>query len=104
MFIYYLHVTLHLLHCLHRVIELHAQFPDYLIENIRLDNASEFTFKAFDDYYMHGIDVKYPIPHVHSQNGLVEYKSTTIIYSIIINYSLPLIRTRQFPQCLKGNK
>ena len=31
-------------------IRLRAQFPDYPIKTIRLDNASEFTSQAFDAY------------------------------------------------------
>ena len=34
-----------------------------------MDNADEFTSKSFDAL---GIEVEYPIPHVHTQNGLVE--------------------------------
>ncbi|XP_031116595.1 uncharacterized protein LOC116020252 [Ipomoea triloba] len=35
-----------------KIIELNAQFPDYPIKSVRMDNASEFTSSAFDDYYM----------------------------------------------------
>ena len=56
-----------------QIIRLRAQFPDYPIKTIRLDNAGEFTSKIFDDYYMTvGIDVEHPVPHVHTQNGLAE--------------------------------
>jgi transposase InsO family protein len=52
---------------------LRAQFPDYPIKKIRLDNASEFTSKAFDDYCMSiRIDVEHPVAHTHTQNGLAE--------------------------------
>jgi transposase InsO family protein len=56
-----------------QIIKLRAQFPDYQIRKIRLDNAGEFTSKAFDDYCMSiGIDIEHPVAHVHTQNGLAE--------------------------------
>ena len=35
-----------------QIIKLRAQFPDYPIKSIRLDNAGEFTSQTFTDYYM----------------------------------------------------
>ncbi|CAL8994471.1 unnamed protein product, partial [Prunus brigantina] len=56
-----------------QIIKLRAQFPDYPIKSIRLDNAGEFTSQTFDDYCMSlGIDIEHPVPHVHTQNGLAE--------------------------------
>nr|XP_011465717.1 PREDICTED: uncharacterized protein LOC101293208 [Fragaria vesca subsp. vesca] len=56
-----------------QIIKLRAQFPDYSIKSIRLDNAGEFTSQAFDDYCMSlGIEIEHPVPHVHTQNGLAE--------------------------------
>ena len=56
-----------------QIIRLRAQFPDYPIKKICLDNANEFTFKAFDDYCMSiGIDVEHPVAHTHTQNSLAE--------------------------------
>jgi transposase InsO family protein len=56
-----------------QIIRLRAQFPDYPIKKIRLDNANEFTSKAFDDYCMSiGIDVEHPVAHTHTQNSLAE--------------------------------
>ena len=38
-----------------------------------MDNAGEFTSKAFDDNYITlGIKVEHPVPYVHTQNGLAE--------------------------------
>ena len=38
-----------------------------------MDNAGEFTSKAFDDYCMAiGIKVEHSIPLVRTQNGLAE--------------------------------
>ena len=56
-----------------QIIRLRAQFPDYPIKTIRLDNAGEFTSQAFKDYCMSiGISVEHPVAHVHTQNGLAE--------------------------------
>ena len=56
-----------------QIIRLRAQFLDYSIKTIRLDNAGEFTSKIFDDYCMTvGIDVEHLVPHLHTQNGLAE--------------------------------
>ena len=56
-----------------QIIRLRAQFPDYTIKNIRLDNAGEFTSQAFNDYCMSiGINVEHSVAHVHTQNGLAE--------------------------------
>lgn len=50
-----------------------AHYPNHLIKSIRLDNDEEFISKIFDDYYLSiGIDVEYPVPHVHTQNSLLE--------------------------------
>ena len=50
-----------------------AQFPDYNIGSIRLDNAGEFTSKAFNEFCASiGIRVEHPVAHVHTQNGLAE--------------------------------
>ena len=55
------------------IIRLCAQFPDYPIKTIRLDNASEFTSKTFNNYYMKiGIDIEHPVPYVYTQNELAK--------------------------------
>ena len=54
-----------------QIIRLRAQFPDYPIKSIRLDNAGEYTSHAFDNYCMSiGINIEHPVAHVHTQNGL----------------------------------
>ena len=56
-----------------QIIRLRAQFPDYPIKAIRLDNAGEFTSQAFYDYCMSvGIKVEHSVAHIHTQNGLAE--------------------------------
>ena len=56
-----------------QIIRLLAQFPNYPIRKIYLDNAGEFISQAFDDYCMSiGIHVEHPIAHTHTQNRLAE--------------------------------
>ena len=56
-----------------QIIKLQAQFPDYLIKSIRLDNVGEFTSQTFTDYCMSvRINFAHPIAHTHTQNGLAE--------------------------------
>ena len=56
-----------------QIIRLRAQILDYPTRKIRLDNASEFTSQAFDDYCMSiGIDVRCLLAHTHTQNGLAK--------------------------------
>ena len=56
-----------------QIIKFRAQFFKCFIKSIRMDNASEFTSKSFNAYCASlGIEVEYPIPHVHTQNGLAK--------------------------------
>src|ERR1035437_5941371 len=56
-----------------QIIQLRANFLDYQIKRIWLDNAGEFASQSFNDYYMSiGIKVEHPVAHVHTQNGLAE--------------------------------
>ena len=56
-----------------QIIRLQAQFSDYTIKKVRLNNAGEFTSQAFNDYCMSiGIVVEHPVAHVHTQNGLAK--------------------------------
>jgi hypothetical protein len=56
-----------------QIIRLRAQFSNYPIQSIRIDNAGEFTSQAFYDYYMSiGINVEHLVAHTHTQNGLVD--------------------------------
>jgi len=48
-------------------------FSDNPIKSIRMDNAAEFSSKAFNDYCMAlGINMEHSVPYVHTQNGLAE--------------------------------
>lgn len=52
---------------------LKAQYPDYPIKSLRVDNAGEFTSRTFDDFCTAaGIQTQYPVAHVHFQNGMAE--------------------------------
>ena len=56
-----------------QVIRLRANQPKYQIKSIRMDNAAEFSSKAFNDYCMAlGIEAQHSVPYVHTQNGLAE--------------------------------
>jgi transposase InsO family protein len=56
-----------------QIIKLKANYPENRIQSIRMDNAAEFSSKAFNNYCMAlGIQVKHSVPYVHTQNGLAE--------------------------------
>jgi hypothetical protein len=56
-----------------QIIKLRVHYLDNPIKYIRMDDAAEFSSKAFYDYCMAlGINVKHSIPYVHTQNGLPE--------------------------------
>ena len=56
-----------------QMIKLRAQFPDYPIKAIRIDNAIEFTSQTFTDYCMSiGINVENHVAHTHTQNSLAK--------------------------------
>jgi hypothetical protein len=56
-----------------QVIRLKAHYPEHQIQKIRLDNAAEFSSRAFNDYCMvQGIHIEHYVPYVHTQNGLAE--------------------------------
>ena len=55
------------------MIILQAQFLNYPIKTIHLDNAGKFTSQTFIDYCMSiGINLKHPVAHTHTQNGLAK--------------------------------
>jgi hypothetical protein len=77
-----------------QIIRLRAQFPDYPIKKICIDNTEEFTSQAFDNYCMSiGIDVEYPIAHTHTQNGLTESfikRFQMIAHHLLMKTKLPI--------------
>ena len=72
MYVYYQLTIWHLQNYLH-IICLRSHFPNNTIKTIRLNNASEFTSQAFNDYFISiEINVEHRIAHVHTRNGLAE--------------------------------
>ena len=73
--------------------KLRAQFPDYPIKTIRLDNVGEFTLQTLNDYCMSsGINIEHPVAHVHTQNGLAESlikRLQLIARSLLMKIKLP---------------
>jgi len=50
-----------------------AYHLEYGIKTIQMDNAAEFSSKAFNDYCMTlGINLEHSVPYVHTQNRLAE--------------------------------
>jgi hypothetical protein len=50
-----------------QVIRLKANFPGHRIQYIRLNNATKFYSRTFNDYYTtQGIEVHNPVPYVHT--------------------------------------
>ena len=55
------------------IIKLGAQFPDFPIKSIRMDNAAKFTSTTFIHYCESiGINFEVSTPHVHTQNSMAE--------------------------------
>jgi GAG-pre-integrase domain len=76
-----------------QIIQLRANFPDYQIKSIRLDNTGEFTSKSFNDYCMSiEIKVEHPVAHVHTQNSLAKLlikRLQLIARPLLMKYNLP---------------
>ena len=50
-----------------QIIKLKAHYPEHRIQSIRMDNAAEFSSRAFNDYCMAlGIQVQHSVPYVHT--------------------------------------
>jgi hypothetical protein len=76
-----------------QVIKLKAQHPEHQIRSIRMDNAAEFSSRAFNDYCMAlGIEIQHSVPYVHTQNGLAESlikRVKLIVRPLLQNCNLP---------------
>ena len=56
-----------------QITKLRAQFLNYPIKTIRLDNAGEFTSQTLNDYCISiRINIEHHVAHFHTQHGLVE--------------------------------
>jgi hypothetical protein len=77
-------------------IRLKANFPVHKLQSVRLDNATEFSSVAFNDYCMtQGIKVQYSVLYVHTKNGLIESlikRIKLISRSLLHNCNLPITR------------
>jgi hypothetical protein len=50
-----------------QVIRLEANFPEHRIQSIRLDNVTEFSSQAFNDYCMtQVIQVQHYMPYIYT--------------------------------------
>jgi hypothetical protein len=78
-----------------RVIRLKANFPEHHIQSIRLDNTTEFSSRAFNDYCMaQEIHVQHSVPYVHTLNSLVESlinRINLIVKPLLHNYNFLLV-------------
>ena len=76
-----------------QVIRLRAHHPEHQIQSIRMDNAAEFSSKAFNDYCMAlKIQVQHSVPYIYTQNGLAEYlikRIKLIARPLLQNCNLP---------------
>jgi transposase InsO family protein len=71
-----------------QVIRLKANYSEHRLQSIRLDNAAEFSSRAFNDYCMaQGIEVQHSVLYVHTQNGLAEslFKRIKLIARPLLN-------------------
>jgi hypothetical protein len=56
-----------------QVIRLKVNYPKHRLQSVRLDNAAEFSSRAFNDYCIdQGIEVQHSVSYVHTQNDLAE--------------------------------
>jgi hypothetical protein len=73
---------------------LKVNYPEYRLQSIRLDNAVEFSLRAFNNYCMaQGIKVQHLVPYVHTQNDLAEShikRIKLIVRSLLHNCNLPI--------------
>jgi transposase InsO family protein len=77
-----------------QVIRLKANYSEHRLQSIRLDNAAEFSSRAFNDYCMaQGIEVQHSVLYVHTQNGLAESlfkRIKLIVRPLLNNCNLPI--------------
>jgi hypothetical protein len=82
-----------------QVIRLKASFPENRIQSIRLDNAAEFSSRAFNDYCMaQAIQMQHSVPYVHTQNGLAKSlikRIKLIVRPLLHNYNLQVVGVLQ---------
>ena len=80
-----------LVRLLTQIIKLQAQFHDFLIKKIHLDNDDEYSSHAFDDYCMSiRIIVEHLVTHVH----YTKWSSQSIIKCIQLIFRPLLMRSK----------
>jgi transposase InsO family protein len=76
-----------------QLIKLKAHYPEHRIQSIQMDNAANFSSRAFNDYCMTlGIQVQHSILYVHTQNGLAKSlikRIKLIVRPLLMNCKLP---------------
>jgi hypothetical protein len=76
------------------VIRLEANYSKYRFQSVRLDNAAEFSSRAFNNYCItRGIELHHLMPYVHTQNGLTESlikRIKLIARPLLHNCNLPI--------------
>jgi hypothetical protein len=74
---------------------LKANFSEYRIQSIQLDNATELSSRAFNDYCTtQGIQVQHSVSYAHTQNGWTESlinRIKLIARPLLHNCNLPII-------------
>lgn len=75
------------------LLRMRTHFPDFLVKNLRMDNALEFKSHNFEDFCTaSGISLTYSVPYEHSQNGLAEAyikKIQLVVRPLLIQANLP---------------
>ena len=76
-----------------QVIRLKAHYPEHQIQKIRLDNAAEFSSRAFNDYCMaQGIHIEHSVPYVLSGTiirGTLKTPNSQLVTLISIKLQRP---------------
>src|SRR6266542_2368574 len=68
-----------------QIIKLIAYHPEHIIKTIRMDNAVEFSSKAFNEYCMAlGINVEHSVPYIHKWISRISYQENNTCYMAII--------------------
>jgi hypothetical protein len=77
-----------------RVTRLKENFPEHRLQSIRLDNAAEFSSRAFNNYCMaQDIKVQHSVLYVCTQNRLAESlikRIKLIARPLLHNCNLPI--------------
>jgi hypothetical protein len=74
-----------------QVIRLKASFPENRMQSVRLDNVTEFSSRAFNNYCTaQGIQLQHYVPYVDTHNGLAKSlikRIKLIVRPLLHNYN-----------------